>query len=246
MNDHDRPTSSFAELGHQSTPLGELSLRRRRIFSLDRDVYEVKLGDEYLMSSLFTESEEQLGRMGVAAVQRALSGGIDVVVGGLGLGYTAAAVLGFRGVRSLLVVELFDAVIDWHERGIIPLGRTVSGDPRCRIVRGDFFERTVSEHGFDPDSPGRRHHAVLVDIDHTPDEFLDDAHAGFYESAGLAKVRSLLYDGGVFGVWSDRPPDTSFVSRLSGVFSSADAHPVTIENPLLGDRYTQTVYLARR
>ena len=253
MNDDDTPTPSFAELGHRSTPLGELSLRRRHVFSLDSDVYEIKLGDEYLMSSLFTESEKELGRMGVEAVQSAPTGrqnsrsaGIDVVIGGLGLGYTAAAVLGYREVRSLLVVELFDAVIDWHQRGIVPLGRTVSGDPRCRIVRGDFFERATSEDGIDPDSPGRRHHAVLVDIDHTPDELLDDANADFYESAGLAKVRSHLYDGGIFGIWSDKPPDQTFVARLSGVFSSADAHPVTFENPLVGDTYTQTVYLARR
>ena len=247
------PTPQFAELGHQSTPLGELSLRRRHVLSLHRDVYEVKLGDEYLMSSLFTDSETELGRMGVAAGQTAPprredsgSAGIDLVVGGLGLGNTAAAVLGYREVRSLLVVDLFDAVIDWHQRGIVPLGHTVSGDPRCRLICGDFFERAMSEDGFDPDSPGRRHDAILVDIDHAPDELLDDSHADCYEPSGLTKIRSHLCDGGIFGVWSDKPPDQLFVSRLSGVFSSASPHPVTFENPLRGDMYTQTVHLARR
>ena len=87
----------FAELGYESTLLGDLSLRRRHIATLDRDVYEVKLGDEYLMSSMFTASEEALGRLGVAAARgssaerSASSGsgghaGLDVVVGGLGLG----------------------------------------------------------------------------------------------------------------------------------------------------------------
>ena len=235
---------SFDELGYESTPLGDLSLRRRRLVSLDRDVYEVKLGEEYLMSSLFTESEEELGRMGVAEASQTKE--IDVVVGGLGLGYTAAAVLDCVGVASLLVVELFGAVIDWHERGIVSIGRRVSGDPRCRLLQGDFFARATSKEGFDPDRPGRRHHAILLDIDHTPEQLLDPRNAGFSEADGLKKVRGHLYDGGVFGVWSDKPPSDSFTRRLADVFARAQARPVTFPNPLLGSEYTQTVYLAWR
>ncbi|TVR56836.1 MAG: spermidine synthase [Spirochaetaceae bacterium] len=244
-------SEQFAELGYQATPLGDLSLRRRRIFSLDRDVYEVKLGDEYLMSSLFTQSEEELGRIGVgAAIEAGLSGGaaapaLDVVVGGLGLGYTAAAVLGFLEVRSLLVVELFDAVIEWHRRGVVPLGERVSGDPRCRMIQDDFFARANSDAGFDPAAPMRRFDAILVDIDHTPDRLLDPVNAGFYSIDGLTRLKSHLAEGGIFGVWSDEGPSESFAAQLAAVFSTAEAHPVTFMNPLRGEQYTQTVYLAR-
>jgi len=236
-------SGSFAELGHESTPLGDLSLRRRRIAALDRDVFEVKLGDEYLMSSLFTESEEELGRMGVAAVEEQ-GRKVDVVVGGLGLGYTAAAVLGSDAVGSLVVVELFRAVIDWHERGVVPIGRRVSGDPRCRLVHDDFFARAASDEGLDPEVPRRRWDAILVDIDHSPEELLDPDNAGFYEPAGLEKVRAQLHEGGVFGLWSDKPPADTFTARLANVFSRAEARPVTFPNPLIGGTYTQTVYLA--
>ncbi|MCB1970396.1 MAG: hypothetical protein KDG54_08315 [Geminicoccaceae bacterium] len=58
----------FAELDRQPTAVGEISLRRRRELTLDVDVYEVKLDDEFLMSSLFTEAEEQLAHLGLAAV----------------------------------------------------------------------------------------------------------------------------------------------------------------------------------
>ena len=75
----------FEELDYRNTPIGVVSLRRRRHVSLDIDVYEVKLGDEFLMSSLFTEGEIALARLGLAG----LTGPLDVVVGGLGLGYTA-------------------------------------------------------------------------------------------------------------------------------------------------------------
>jgi hypothetical protein len=55
----------FEELDYRPTPIGALSLRRRREFSLGVDVFEIKLGDEYLMSSLFTASEIALARLGL-------------------------------------------------------------------------------------------------------------------------------------------------------------------------------------
>ncbi len=61
-------SARFEELDYQPTPMGDLTLRRRREPTLDVDVYEVKLGDEYLMSSLFTVAEEELARLGLAAV----------------------------------------------------------------------------------------------------------------------------------------------------------------------------------
>ncbi len=81
----------FEELDFQKTPLGEISLRRRSEPRLDGKIlYEVKLGDDFLMSSLFTDAEIQLSRLGLAALD---GSELDIVVGGLGLGYTAVASL---------------------------------------------------------------------------------------------------------------------------------------------------------
>ena len=52
----------FEELGWQQTPMGVLSLRRRFDLTVRTDIYEVKLDDEYLMSSLFTVAERELAR----------------------------------------------------------------------------------------------------------------------------------------------------------------------------------------
>src|SRR5512141_1674504 len=102
----------FEELGYRQTPIGALSLRRRRELSLGVDVFEIKLGDEFLMSSLFTASEIALARLGLAALVRPKSNAaLDVVVGGLGLGYTAQAVLEHSTVGSLIVVEALQPVI---------------------------------------------------------------------------------------------------------------------------------------
>lgn len=233
----------FEEIDYRPTPIGAVSLRRRKELRLGIDVYEIKLGDEFLMSSLFTDSEIALARLGVAA----LSGdNLAVVVGGLGLGYTAKAVLEHETVGSLIVVEALEPVIDWHREGLVPLGPALTGDPRCRFVEGDFFALAASEAGFDPDAPGRRFDAILVDIDHSPEALLDARSAAFYSEAGLARLAMHLAPGGVFGLWSNDRPDDAFTARLATVFADVRAEEVTFHNPLQDKPFTQTVYLGKR
>ncbi|WP_315837149.1 spermidine synthase [Bradyrhizobium prioriisuperbiae] len=232
----------FEELDYRPTPIGALSLRRRRNLSLDVDVFEIKLGDEYLMSSLFTASEIALARLGLAKLAGAE---LDVVVGGLGLGYTAQAVLEHPSVKSLTVIEALDAVIDWHQSALLPLGPGLTADPRCRLVHGDFFALAASKDGFDHAQPGRRFDAILVDIDHSPERLLDPRSTSFYQPDGLRGVAAHLHPGGIFGLWSDDAPDEAFTQRLAGVFAQAQAEPVTFYNPLQNREFTQAVYLAR-
>lgn len=232
----------FEELDYRPTPIGALSLRRRRELTLGVDVIEIKLGEEYLMTSLFTASEIALADLGIAE----LSGtDLDVVVGGLGLGYTAQAVLAHDQVKSLIVVDALEAVIDWHETGLLPLGPELTKDTRCRFVHGDFFALAASPEGFDPDAPARKFDAILVDIDHSPEFFLDPQNAAFYTPEGLNKLSAHLHPGGVFGLWSNELPDDAFTAKLADVFAHARAERVTFHNPLQNNEFTQTVYLAR-
>jgi spermidine synthase len=235
---------NFEVLDYQETPLGPVSLRRQRLRMFnDREIHEVKLGDDYLMSSLFTAVEEALARLGLADLNHAAP---DVVVGGLGLGHTAATVLDDPRVASLLVVEYLAPVIDWHRRGLVPLGPRLTGDPRCRFVAGDFFQLAGPGGGFDPTQPGRRFHAVLLDIDHSPSHLLHARHAAFYARAGLATLRDHLHPGGLFGLWSDDPPEESFITNLRAVFPEVRSEVVRFPNPFLGRESASTVYLARR
>ena len=230
----------FEELDFRPTPMGVLSLRRRKSLTSGGDIYEIKLGDEFLMSSAFTVAEIELARLGLAALGRT---DIDVVVGGLGLGYTAQAVLENPGVRSLVVVDALAEVIEWHAQGLLPLGGRLTGDPRCRLVNGDFFAMSHSADGFDPDAPRRRFDAVLVDIDHSPANLLHPRHAALYAPEGLARLAEHLHPGGVFALWSNDPPDEAFNAVLAGVFATSAAHVVTFENAL-GDRdASNTVYI---
>jgi len=232
---------SFEELDFRPTPMGVLSLRRRRRPMSDVDVYEIKLGDEFLMSSQFTLAEIELARLGLAALERT---DLDVVVGGLGLGYTARAVLQNARVRSLIVVDALPEVIEWHEQGLLPLGQELAGDPRCRLVHGDFFAMSCSTEGFDENFPARQFDAVLVDIDHSPRKLLHPRHAALYERQGLARLAGHLRPGGVFALWSNDPPDEAFERVLTEAFAIQTSHVVTFDN-LRGDHdASNTVYVA--
>lgn len=233
----------FEELDYCETRLGDLMLRRRSVPSLDgKIIYEVKLGEEFLMSSLFHDAEIALTELGLAGFGNEE---IDVIVGGLGLGYTAQAALEFQNVRSLVVIEGLSEVIGWHERGLVPLGEVLVQDDRCRLVDGDFFALAQSSV-IDPERPGQKFHAILLDIDHTPEHFLHLSHGAFYQKEGLEKMAQHLHPGGVFAMWSDEDPDEAFCKVLESVFTSVEARIVEFDNPITGSTSSNSVYLAHR
>ena len=233
----------YEELDFCPTPIGDLMLRRRRMPQFgDQDIYEVKLGENFLMTSLFHEAESQLARLGLAAIHRET---LDVVVGGLGLGYTAVEALKDRRVKSLVVVDLLEAVIGWHQTGLVPLGQTLMSDARCRLVQADFF--ALSREGsksFDPDHPTKRHDAILLDIDHTPSHVLSQINAHFYTEEGLDELAQHLKPGGVFAMWADGIPDDFFTRRLDRVFAQAESHTIEFDNPITGGLSKGAVYVA--
>ncbi|GGI07818.1 spermidine synthase [Egicoccus halophilus] len=232
----------FEQLDAASTPMGPISLRRRRELTLDVDVFEVKLGDEFLMSSLFPVAEIELARLGLGAVEGRR---LDVVVGGLGLGYTARTVLEDERVASLTVVEALPQVVSWHERQLLPEVAGLASDPRTRLLTADFFALVRDAAGFAPGRPEDRVDAVLLDIDHTPRHVLHPSHASFYARDGLRQLLRSLRPGGVFALWSDDPPDEPFLADLRAVFDDATAEVVDFPNPLIGGRSANTVYVAR-
>ncbi|MEW4457303.1 spermidine synthase [Roseibium algicola] len=234
----------FEELDYAPTPIGAISLRRRHILALKIDVFEILLGEEHLMSSLFTASEIALADKGLAALD---GDKLDVLVGGLGLGYTAQAVLAHESVADLTVVDLLEPVIRWHEEGLVPMKTELADNPRCRLVQGDFFAMAASEDGFDRDHPGRQYDALLIDIDHTPERLLHGGSKGFYTPEGLRAVQRFVKPGGIVGLWSDEAPDEAITALLGQAFDAAWAEPVVFPNPLQdGREVTQAVYLGRK
>lgn len=232
----------FEELDCCQTRLGELVLQRRRILALDgAEAYEVKLNGEYLMSSLFHEAETEVARFGL---ERLAGQDWNVVVGGLGLGYTAAAALAFPQVKELVVVEALAPVIAWHRRALVPHNLELAGDSRCRLLPADFFAMARGE-GFDPAMPGRRWDAILLDIDHSPRLLLNSAHGDFYTRAGLQRLRTFLKPGGIFAMWSNDEPEAAFLETLRQAFGHAEGCTRVFDNPLTGEKSANGLYLAR-
>lgn len=233
---------TFEVLDWQDTRLGTISLRRRVDPTLGRELYEAKLDDEYLMSSLFTVAEIELARLGLAAVEGAR---LDVLVGGLGLGYTAVAALEDDRVARLTVVEALGPVIDWHRQELLPDAAGLATDPRTTLLHADFFALVRGEER--PDGWTHRElDAILLDVDHTPRHVLHPSHRHLYTEAGLRELAGHLRPGGVFALWSDDPEDPELMETARAVFATVEAHEVLFDNPLTGGQSSNTVYVANR
>ncbi len=222
---NSRSVPIVEELGYDRTSMGELVLRRRRSPSVDDEfVYEITVDGEMLMSSTVNTSERALATLALDGLEGRRE---QVLVGGLGLGYTAAAVLEYPDVERVVVIEILQPVIDWHQRGLVPAARVLTEDPRCTLVRGDFFDLALQ-------GDGQAYNAVLLDIDHAPDALLHPRHEGLYRREGLRKLSRLVAEGGVFGLWSAWKPPAGFLGSLEEVFSAVCCNEVVFYNPHTG------------
>jgi len=222
-------------LAYEETPLGPLCLRRRPLASDPGTVVtEITLDHEFLMSSYNTASEEALASLAVA-----MHGGddLDVLVGGLGLGYTAREVLRSDRVRSVEVIEYLPQVVSWLEQELFPLAPELRADSRFSVTHGDVYRLLAqpAETTYD---------LILIDVDHSPDDRLDDSSGSFYTEAGLRAARGCLRQGGILAVWS-YAEDSPFAQALAVVFSEVRIEPVRVENSLVDENQTDWLFLAR-
>ncbi len=226
-------------LDYQETSLGLLCLRRRELVSRPGVVVtEVTLDHVFLMSSYHTESERALSSRGLALHEGA--GDLDVLVGGLGLGFTALEALKDARVRSLEVVEFLPQVMRWLDEGWIPDSERLRSDPRFTLRQDDVFARLLDE-----DRPLEPVDLILLDVDHAPDELLDAANAAFYTRAGLERTREQLRPGGVLGLWSTYPSEDLEV-LLGRVFDRVVVEEVSWWNDLVDVQKEDTLFFARR
>lgn len=227
--------SNLQILAYESTSIGTLCLRRRELLSEPGTVVtEITLDHEYLMGSYNTESERALSRCGLELCSGAA---LDVLVGGLGLGYTAWEALASERVRRVEVVELLPEVIGWLDQDLFPLASRLAADARFAVREGDVYTQLAAR-------PQSRYDLVLIDVDHSPDEQLDPSSGSFYLDAGLEAAKAHLNPGGVLGVWS-YAESSPFADALRRMFGEVRVEPVRFDNPLVGETQTDWLFFAR-
>ena len=221
-------------LAYEESPLGLLCLRRRELLSQPGTIVtEVTLNHEFLMSSLYTDSEQALARM---ALEMHSGDNLQVLVGGLGLGYTAHEALLSDRVSQVEVVELLPQVIDWLERGLVPLSSELCDEPRMVVTEGDVYGRLAGP-------PGDLLDLILIDVDHSPQERLGEGSISFYTEQGLLAARQHLATDGVLGVWS-YAESSPFADALRTVFDHVRVEPVSHENRLIDEQQTDWLFFA--
>ncbi len=212
--------SNLEILAYEDTPLGVLCLRRRELLNEPGTlVTEVTLNHEFLMSSYHTDSERILATQ---ALEMNTGKDLKVLVGGLGLGYTAAEALKSDRVSQVDVIEFLPQVKEWLEQGLIPLSETLNQDTRLSVLQGDVYRYLF-------ENPKKHYDLILIDVDHSPDDNLDGANALFYTVEGLKAARKHLNPGGVMAIWS-YAESSPFVDALQAVFGQVKVKPVTFNN----------------
>jgi len=230
------PNSPLEILAYESTALGTLCLRRRKTLSEPRQwITEVTLNHEFLMSSLHTDSERGLAQI---SLDQVAGSDLRVLVGGLGLGYTAQAALGCPRVAEVVVIEFLPQVIEWLRAGLIPLSDELNAEARLSIVQDDVYQFLLSP----PDSS--LFDAVLIDVDHSPEDQLSSANARFYSVDGLSAASRHLRPGGVLGMWS-YAEHSETLEAMRQVFADVAARPIAYFNQHVQEDFVDWVYTGR-
>lgn len=192
----DEPAHTVAREG---TPHGEVALRRRG------DVLELVVDGAFAMDTVDTSTEVALATEAL----RRHPAPAHVLVGGLGLGFTARAVLDDARVERLDVVELAEPLVRWSRQGLVPELAGLEG-ARCALHVADVADVLAGEGG-----PAGPWDVVLLDVDNGPDFLVHAANAGLYEEAGLAAAAAVLAPGGVLVVWSSHVAPGLFAALRS-------------------------------
>jgi spermidine synthase len=202
------------------TGRGEIVLRRRGSH------HEIISNGVFLMDTRGGASERLLVRAALAALPG--SALVDLLIGGLGVGFSLDEAARTARSGSITVVEIEPAVIGWYRDH---LGAGALNDPRVRVVEADLLAHLAS----DPTT----YDAICLDIDNGPEWTVTDGNRQLYGAAGLALLAARLRPGGVLAVWS-AAESTGFASRLSTVFSDVAALPVPVARGV-----PDVVYVAR-
>jgi spermidine synthase len=221
----------YAEVARAESERGELVLRSRIPVGGGTPALELRANGVFVMDTVEVGSERAMATAALALVDSPR----EVLVGGLGLGYTMHEVLADPRVERCTVVEIEPALVEWLRSGVVPHGPELLADARVRVVELDvaLALREARPAAYD---------LVLLDVDNGPGYLVHDENAGLYEAPFLAVARAALAPGGALVVWSAAEAP-SLEAALASVFGSASAEPYDVRLQERDERYW--LYVAR-
>lgn len=202
--------TEHVEVARAESARGELVLRRRGE-ERAADTLELRVNGIFVMDTRETTSEIELAALALELVADPQ----DVVVGGLGLGFTAQRVLADPRVEKVTVVEIEEALIGWMRDGTVPHGPALLADKRLHVVNADIstaIEEATSTYDL-----------VLLDVDNGPGYLVHETNAGIYEDHVLSLTRRILNPGGVLAIWSANPAP-GLMAAMELVFGRCTEH----------------------
>ncbi len=216
----------WQELSRARVPGGELVLSKRG------EEFAIRLKGAELMNSRAHQSEDLLAALGCKGLAEVP--GVRVLVGGLGMGFTARAALGAVGADARVeIAELIPEVVEWNRGPLAHLAGNPLDDPRVRVKVADVVRLIGDADGI--------YHSILLDVDNGPDAFTAPSNAALYGVPGLKRARRALVAQGRLAVWSVED-DKAFTGRLIGVGFSVEQHKVA---PRSGSGARHVLWIAR-
>src|SRR5262249_25019885 len=158
----------------------------------------------------------------------------QVLIGGLGMGFTLRAALDILPADAIVrVAELVPAVVDWNRGPLAPQANHPLDDPRVEVIEADVAEVIRAAAGQNAASfkaAGRpasqdRFDAILLDVDNGPIALTAASNAALYAARGLTAARAALRPGGTLAVWS-ATDDSAFERRLQAAGFRVQRHRV--------------------
>ncbi len=166
--------------------------------------YSIRVNGSEVMNSRAHGSEDALAELACAKIADRPCP--RVLVGGLGMGYTAAAALCRLGAESRVVVaELLPAVVKWNRGPLGVLAGYPLQDQRVTVREVDIALILKEER--------KAYDAILLDVDNGPKSLIRDDNIWLYTRAGLEAAFLALRPAGVLAIWS-ASPEAAFTKRL--------------------------------
>jgi len=196
--------------------------------------YEVVVNGTFLFSTYNRDSERTLARLAIYPVLTS-SKALHVLIGGLGIGYTLQAILEYKEVHSVTIVEKEKIIVDWCKTYFGPYNGFSIEDPRVSVVDGDFLSFIRSTR--------ITYDSVCLDLDNGPDWLVWEENRALYVEPGLKEIKNVMKPGGRLGIWSSSKANL-FESKLSRVFKNSSVH--TISTTEMGRYIEYYIYTATR